>query len=319
MEVSFDGTNRLVLPADPTGVFNIKYVYSEWKRWILQDDNMKYPQTFTTVGGDPITSDEDIPTYFYLMNGWRVKWPDDNISVEVQGNLLVYGGLDTPYLPVSSDYSYNVTSVVGANAKMTQAEFDQLMTGYNNKDLYKADLTSIEAGVNIKAVNGVDVTSVDDFKASDSDLTVIKTGVADIQTAIGELHNFDPDNDVVAKVTKVETTVVNTDLAAVNDKLAELKSITTDSKEHTDTLINYDDTTIKDLIGNVSDKVDDVQSALDTIKALIDNLPTATLTDDEHNTLMDTKQAITDDYNALVDKINALPGAVYDATLGKVL
>jgi len=208
MTVVFDGSNKLVLPQETVGVLNIKYVYSRWKEWVIGNSN--YEQAFTTVGGDPITSDDNIPPYYYLMNGWRVKWPDGDISVEVQGNLLVYGGQDTPYRPVDSKYSYNVTSVVGANVKMTPAEFTELMDGYANKHFYKADLTQLEKGVNITSVTGEGVAGIDDFKSDVTDLTEIKD-------AIGNLHDFDPTNDVVSRVALVDKTTENVDMVTPNE------------------------------------------------------------------------------------------------------
>ncbi len=141
MLVTFDGENKLILPENTTGILNVKYVYSEWKRWIKLSDNLKYFLAFATVGGDPITTENDIPTYFYLMEGWRIKWPDGHVSVEIQGNLLVYGGQDTPYKIVKDNYSHNVTSVVATHNQLTVNDFQKFLDAYTNKDLYKADTT----------------------------------------------------------------------------------------------------------------------------------------------------------------------------------
>jgi hypothetical protein len=83
-KVTFDGPNKLIR-VNP-GVENIDVgseLYSEWKRWVLLDDNAKYLQAFRTLGGDPTNPDETqfAPRYYFLMNGWRVY---------VDGNTIVF-------------------------------------------------------------------------------------------------------------------------------------------------------------------------------------------------------------------------------------
>lgn len=145
MTVIFDGSNKLILPDDTSGSLNIKYVYSEWKRWSINNSN--FLRAFSTVGGDPISSDNNIPTYFYLMNGWRIKWKDGNISVEIQGNLLVHGGLDVPYLPIKNGYSYNLTSVVATQDALSAERLHEMLDSYMNKDAFKTNKDDIANAV----------------------------------------------------------------------------------------------------------------------------------------------------------------------------
>ncbi len=206
MLVEFDGPNRLILPVDPTGVLNVKFVYSEWKRWASQLTYSKFYQALSTVGGDPITSDDDIPTYYYLMNGWRVKWPDGNISVEIQGNLLVYGGLDTPYLPIDGQYSYNVTSIVATQDAMSEEAFHNFLDTYINKDAYKADVSDLSVDANIVEVSGIAVAGVDDFKASEVDMSVTNAKIDAVGTTVGSLSNYN-DTNIVAQLDVIKLLV----------------------------------------------------------------------------------------------------------------
>ncbi len=139
MLVDFNGPNLEIILTESTGVLNIKVdIYSAWKDWIRLLDNAKYPQMFRTVGGDPIDTDNNIPGYFYLMSGWRIKFPEDNISIQVAGFILVDGGADTPYLPQSGNFGIALHSVVALNKQV------------NPKDLWEYEnrsLTDFDAAV----------------------------------------------------------------------------------------------------------------------------------------------------------------------------
>jgi len=204
MDVMFDGANKLILPQEPTGVLSVKAMYSSWKEWVL--DNMEYEQAFITVGGDPITAENNIPTYYYLINDWRIKWPSNsNIAVEVHGNILVYGGLDTPYLPVDSGYSSTVTSVVATNDKLTEEELHSMLDNYINKDMWKANVEDGVAAIDGKVNGLVTATDVIDSKVTqlrNYDDTIINSKLDAITSDIS-INKTDVINDINGAIDKI--------------------------------------------------------------------------------------------------------------------
>jgi hypothetical protein len=89
-DATFDG-NNLYITLPGTGVFNTQEnIYSAWKEWFRQGDNAKYPPAFDTTGGDSVGGSQEIAPYFFCRNdlGWRIKMPEANGEIVVEGNLF---------------------------------------------------------------------------------------------------------------------------------------------------------------------------------------------------------------------------------------
>lgn len=87
---TFDGDNLvIILDSGITTVDVEADLYSEWKEWFLLSNNSKYPPAFRTSGGDPLTPGIDAGAYFFLRNdlGWRIRPPEENITIYIVGNL----------------------------------------------------------------------------------------------------------------------------------------------------------------------------------------------------------------------------------------
>src|SRR3990172_3041023 len=89
---TFDGEN-LIITLD-SGVLEIDVqedLYEPWKQWVKSGANIRYPLAFRSDGGAPLSSIINQGSYFFLNNvaGWRIKPPEENITVYVTGNLAV--------------------------------------------------------------------------------------------------------------------------------------------------------------------------------------------------------------------------------------
>jgi hypothetical protein len=72
MAHTFNGpTKRITIDSTLPDV-DIQELYSDWKEWTLQSDNLQYLQAFRTFGGDPTVEGQTAPAYYFLMNGWRI-------------------------------------------------------------------------------------------------------------------------------------------------------------------------------------------------------------------------------------------------------
>jgi hypothetical protein len=111
MPIVFDGAARTI-QLDPTTLFYTpEGIYSRWKQWVIQGDNAKWPAAFRIVGGDPLGGGSTTPSFVFLQNqeGWRIKKPEANINVTINGNLVKedpQGGFD---LPPDGNFSPSLT------------------------------------------------------------------------------------------------------------------------------------------------------------------------------------------------------------------
>jgi hypothetical protein len=86
----FDGPS-LTITMPTVATYSAKAdFYSDWKEWVKLGDNAKYPPAFETLGGDPISGTENVAPYFFLRNdlGWRIKVPESDGEVTIDGNLF---------------------------------------------------------------------------------------------------------------------------------------------------------------------------------------------------------------------------------------
>ena len=99
----FDGPNRLVIfeTSDTDSVRAID-IYSEWKRWVSSSDGSKYPETFTTIGGQNLGGGLSAGAYFFLntLDGWTIRPREETHELTIVGNL---------YPSVAGDDQFAVT------------------------------------------------------------------------------------------------------------------------------------------------------------------------------------------------------------------
>lgn len=107
MAVTFDGPNLTITLE--SGVTDLAWidVYSDWKRWVTSSDGHKYAPAFRTVGGDPLSAVIDAGAYFFLRNdlGWRIKPPEEDITIFVTGNLALESLDAASILPTTGNFT----------------------------------------------------------------------------------------------------------------------------------------------------------------------------------------------------------------------
>jgi len=107
-KVVFDGENRLISLNLGVEALDVQIdLYSEWKRWAVLENNLKYLQAFRTFGGDQTISGQFAPRYFFLMNGWRVVV---NSGVDLLVGINFYTDeLDSPFI-VTNDSTVSLNN-----------------------------------------------------------------------------------------------------------------------------------------------------------------------------------------------------------------
>jgi hypothetical protein len=117
MPITFDGPNRIIRLAANDTVVEVSEVYSEWKDWAL-GDNLKYPPAFRQVGGDPVGGGVFTGINTFVRNdlGWRVKPPEQDIQIELIGNLYPEDA-DSPWrIGPDGDFATAINTNNSANA-----------------------------------------------------------------------------------------------------------------------------------------------------------------------------------------------------------
>ena len=94
---SFIGDTREIVVGVASSEFDVQFVYSFWKEWVLEG-NAQYPPAFRPVGGDNIGGDVKIAFYAFLQNGWRVRVPQGLEDLLVTSGVLLTEELTNPFV-----------------------------------------------------------------------------------------------------------------------------------------------------------------------------------------------------------------------------
>lgn len=100
MAFVFSGSSKLITLSAGTVVVDVRDLWSRWVDWHALGDNSKYLPAFRTVGGDVIDAGAgtSIPTYAYLLNGWRLRPQEANHTLTVNGGVLLVDGGGDPFV-----------------------------------------------------------------------------------------------------------------------------------------------------------------------------------------------------------------------------
>lgn len=141
-KVSFDGSSRIInVTQVPVGGYidlDVKAdLYSDWKEWVLQNDNSKFPMAMSAVGGDPLPGSKVLGSTFFLTNSWRIRPYEENHVLRVDGNLYRDDG-SSPFVYTLGSHNVMVINTVSAisettvvttgGSALTQQEHDKLLS-----------------------------------------------------------------------------------------------------------------------------------------------------------------------------------------------
>jgi hypothetical protein len=110
-QVFFDGPSKVIRCLDHVEELKVIDLYSEWKRWVLEDDNSKYLPAFNVVGGEATIANEIIEPYFFLINDWKIKPKEADHQLIVRGLLFATNGTN-PVVSTDGPYTVTVVSMV---------------------------------------------------------------------------------------------------------------------------------------------------------------------------------------------------------------
>lgn len=133
--LDFDGPSKIItLNSGETSV-EAQYIYSEWKRWITEEDNSKYEPAFDTIGGDPLTPGIKAGAYYFLRNdlGWRIRPPEEDTTIYLAGNLTPRDSAYPILISTTGDYNVLVAGLQPITQSVNEILTLQQDTSFNGK------------------------------------------------------------------------------------------------------------------------------------------------------------------------------------------
>lgn len=132
--VTFDGENRFIRVNDNVTFLDVKEdLYSAWKRWVAQDDNLKYPVAFRSVGGDPLPGEKSLGSTFFLNLPWKIKPFEGNHTLEINGNLFQEDG-SSPFTTTNGNYNVQIIQQVSSLVDSTVQQLEEIeFSSYQNR------------------------------------------------------------------------------------------------------------------------------------------------------------------------------------------
>lgn len=120
MAFTFDGDNKRIYLPSGVNTLSVQELYSDWKEWVGLGDNSKYLPTFSTIGGDPISSTVSVGRYFFILNDWKIKPYEADHVLAVDGNLFVDGGVGNPFTQPSGTFNILINLSTSNQAVLVQ-------------------------------------------------------------------------------------------------------------------------------------------------------------------------------------------------------
>ena len=147
---TFDG-DALTITLD-TGVTAVDVkadLYGPWKEWVKVGTNMRFPLAFRPDGGAPLSAIINQGSYFFLNNaaGWRIRPPEENITVYLTGNLAVEDTDKPAFVPTVGTFTAAILGLQPVTQGVVPAMAEQL------------EYASFNGGVTIDTVDGAPGTA----------------------------------------------------------------------------------------------------------------------------------------------------------------
>lgn len=172
----FDGIQKTITPLSQYSSIDVKTdIYSAWKSWVLDANNMSFPAAIRVIGGDQIGPGLFAGDTYFLMNGWKVI-----VSHRLIVNGVLYDDSGTDPFIISAGGS--VRSVVS--------------------NLVQSVSTSGSGAVDYDAIANAVVSKID----SVSDMIVI---LNEIKTKVSSL-NAEKHDEILQELVKINSMIDDT-------------------------------------------------------------------------------------------------------------
>lgn len=133
---TFDGINKLIILSAGTTSLNVINLYSKWKEWMQQSDNLKFLPAFTNTGGDLITGSLHVGGYFFLENNWKIRPQEAHHNLTINGNLFTRDSSNA-FVPTLGNYTVTINVLASSlTQSMGSTDIEQTINDIMNKVNY---------------------------------------------------------------------------------------------------------------------------------------------------------------------------------------
>lgn len=148
-KVTFDGVNKLIIINPGETQLDVQAdVYSAWKEWAILENNLKYLNPISTVGGEPTVAGQRLDVTYFLINGWKIKPYSGTYDLTLVGNIFdVDGGSIKVPADVNRFNPNNITINTNTSVIVRQVDASTATTGSGLTDAESAALFNIEGKV----------------------------------------------------------------------------------------------------------------------------------------------------------------------------
>ncbi len=135
MTVTIDGPNKILIIESGLINVEVKDIYSDWKRWVSENDNSKYEPAFDVLGGDPLSPGINAGTYYFIRNdlGWRLRPYEENNTVYFAGNLTPRDSNYPILLPTTGNHQVLIVGLQPITQSVQEILTLQQDTSYGGK------------------------------------------------------------------------------------------------------------------------------------------------------------------------------------------
>ena len=86
-KITFNGSSKIITVNPGEYTVNAIDIYTDWKAWALEAENLKFPLAMKSIGGEPIDLYESLGVTIFLINGWKILPADEDHTLTIQGNI----------------------------------------------------------------------------------------------------------------------------------------------------------------------------------------------------------------------------------------
>jgi len=107
--VTFDPDLRHIIEIDAGGdnVLDFFEIYSEWKVWLKTGSNSMHAQAIRYVGGDAISSTQQVGTTYFMLNSWRIRPAESSHRLTINGNIFTDPAGESIFVPTLGAFTVN--------------------------------------------------------------------------------------------------------------------------------------------------------------------------------------------------------------------
>lgn len=222
-KVTFDGVNRLIIINPNETSLDVETdIYSDWKEWSLIYENLKFAPALRTTGGDQLPGGRRVGQYFFLINGWKLVPPTDNLlsDIEIVGNLFADDGSDilrTDNVRLLRQVVSQFTEI--ASPTVDAGDIQVIVTGSGLTSTESAQLTQLVG------LNTIQTQSLNTLLASSSiqgvTLENISTSQTQISSSVNTINSIVTGTDIAVDAVLVSQSIHYTQLLEMSASLVQ--------------------------------------------------------------------------------------------------